>query len=94
MNPLLSILCITYNHDKFISEAIDSWLEQKIEFQIEIIIADDCSTDNTVLEIKKYLKSNNHQLNLAIIYQKHEILDYKLIEVKIKLLLSRLKEEL
>ena len=45
-------------------------------------------------ELEKYLKSNNHQLNLAIIYQKHEILDYKLIEVKIKLLLSRLKEEL
>ena len=45
-------------------------------------------------ELEKYLKSNNHQLNLAIIYQKHEILDYKLLEVKIKLLLSRLKEEL
>ena len=45
-------------------------------------------------ELEQYLKSNNHQLNLAIIYQKHEILDYKLIEVKIKLLLSRLKEEL
>ena len=60
MNPLLSILCITYNHDKFIGEAIDSWLEQKIDFQIEIIIGDDCSTDNTVLEIKKYLKSNNY----------------------------------
>ena len=45
-------------------------------------------------ELEKYLKSNNHHLNLAIIYQKHEILDYKLIEEKIKLLLSRLKEEL
>ena len=45
-------------------------------------------------ELEKYLKSNNHQLNLAIIYQKHEILDYKLIEEKIKLILVRLKEEL
>ncbi len=45
-------------------------------------------------ELEKYLKSKNHQLNLAIIYQKHEILDYKLIEEKIKLLLSRLKEAL
>ena len=45
-------------------------------------------------ELEQYLKSNNHQLNLAIIYQKHEILDYKLIEVKIKLILDRLKEEL
>ena len=45
-------------------------------------------------ELEKYLKSNNHQLNLAIIYQKYEILDYKLIEEKIKLLLNRLKEAL
>jgi ribonuclease P protein component len=45
-------------------------------------------------ELEKYFKSNNQQLNLAIIYQKHEILDYRQIEVKIKLLLSRLKEEL
>ena len=45
-------------------------------------------------ELEQYLKSNNHQLNLAIIYQKHEILDYKLIEEKIKLILDRLKEEL
>ncbi len=45
-------------------------------------------------ELEKYLKSKNYQLNLAIIYQKHEILDYKLIEEKIKLILSRLKKEL
>ena len=45
-------------------------------------------------ELEQYLKSNNHQLNLAIIYQKHEIADYKLIDEKIKLLFRRLKEEL
>lgn len=60
MKPKISILCITYNHDKFIVETIDSLLEQKTDFQIEIIIGDDCSTDNTVLEIKKYLKNNNN----------------------------------
>jgi ribonuclease P protein component len=45
-------------------------------------------------ELKKYLKSKNHQLNLAIIYQKQEIVDYKIIEEKIKTLLSRLKDQL
>lgn len=45
-------------------------------------------------ELEKYLSSKNYQLNLAIIYQNYEIMDYKLIEEKIKLLLSRLKEEL
>ena len=60
MNQLLSILCITYNHDKFIGEAIESWLEQKTDFQIEIIIGDDCSTDKTVYEVKKHLKIHNN----------------------------------
>ena len=60
MSPLLSILCISYNHDKFIGEAIKSWLRQKTDFKVEIIIGDDCSTDNTVLEVKKFLKSNKN----------------------------------
>tara|TARA_B110000902_G_scaffold232352_1_gene275250 strand:+ start:1368 stop:2270 length:903 start_codon:yes stop_codon:yes gene_type:complete len=60
LNQLLSILCITYNHDKFIGEAIESWLEQKTDFQIEIIIGDDCSTDKTVYEVKKHLKIHNN----------------------------------
>ena len=70
MNPLLSILCITYNHDKFISEAIASWLEQKTKFKIEIIIGDDCSTDHTVQEVKKHLKSNN---NIKLIERRKNI---------------------
>jgi len=45
-------------------------------------------------ELEKYLKSNNCQLNLAIIYQQNKIVDYKIIAEKIKLLLTRLKEEL
>ena len=45
---------------------------------------------------KLYAKLNerNKQINIAIIYQKHEIQTYKIIEQKITLLLSRLIEEL
>lgn len=60
MEPTLSILCTTYNHEKYIGEAIESWLNQKTNFQTEIIIGDDCSTDDTVLVIKKYLKNHNN----------------------------------
>lgn len=44
--------------------------------------------------LETVLVSKNQQLNLAIIYQKKEIIDYKIIEEKIKVLLSRLKDQL
>lgn len=55
-NPVVSIVTVAYNHSKFIGEAIDSFLMQKTDFDIEIIIADDCSTDNTQEIIRKYYK--------------------------------------
>ena len=45
-------------------------------------------------QLELFLESNNQQLNLAIIYQKKEILDYKTLEEKINLLLSHLIKEL
>jgi glycosyltransferase involved in cell wall biosynthesis len=54
--PLLSVCLITYNHEKFIRQAIEGILMQEINFKWELIIADDCSTDKTreiILEYKK-----------------------------------------
>lgn len=51
---LVSICCITYNHEKFIRDAIDSFLMQKTNFQIEILIYDDASTDQTADIIREY----------------------------------------
>jgi glycosyltransferase involved in cell wall biosynthesis len=45
--PLVSILCVTYNQIKYLPEAIDSFISQKVNFEIEICIIDDCSTDGT-----------------------------------------------
>ena len=52
--PLLSILSITYNHEEFIAQAIESWLMQETDFDIEIVIGEDCSTDNTFEIINMY----------------------------------------
>ncbi|MES2139008.1 MAG: glycosyltransferase [Bacteroidota bacterium] len=66
---------ITYNHEKFIREAIDGVLMQETNFEYELIIANDCSTDNTDLVIQgcinKYLRKNsikylNHKENKGI----------------------------
>lgn len=53
----LSIILVTYNHEKYIAKAIESIYKQNFDFsKVEIIIADDYSTDST-LEIIKSLQS-------------------------------------
>lgn len=47
MEPILSICVLTYNHAKYIEQAMESVLQQKFDFPIEIIVADDASTDGT-----------------------------------------------
>lgn len=54
--PKVSILCLTYNHEKYIKQALDSFLTQKTKFNYEILIHDDASTDKTVDILKKYQK--------------------------------------
>ena len=54
--PLVSVSIITYNHHHFLREAIESVLEQKVDFPYEIIIGDDCSNDGTQEIIKDYEK--------------------------------------
>lgn len=50
----VSVWCITYNHEKYIRDALESFLTQKTNFKFEIIIHDDASTDTTAAIIKEY----------------------------------------
>ena len=52
--PLVSVACITYNHEKYISEALDSILMQETSFPFEIVVGEDCSTDNSIEIIEVY----------------------------------------
>lgn len=54
--PKVSIMCITYNHADFIAQCLDSFLSQKTNFNFEIIIHDDVSTDGTQDIIRQYAK--------------------------------------
>lgn len=54
--PLVSIDCITYNHENYIRDAIEGFLMQKATFPVEILIHDDASTDNTANIIREYEK--------------------------------------
>ncbi|MEX0966938.1 MAG: glycosyltransferase [Bacteroidia bacterium] len=50
----VSVSIITYNQEKYIAKAIESVLMQEVDFDYEIIIGDDCSTDGTQAIIEKY----------------------------------------
>jgi len=52
--PLVSISCITYNHEKYIEDALQGFLSQETDFPFEILIHDDASTDRTVNILREY----------------------------------------
>jgi len=52
--PLVSVACITYNHEKYIEDTIKGFLIQETDFSFEILIHDDASTDNTANIVREY----------------------------------------
>jgi glycosyltransferase involved in cell wall biosynthesis len=54
VTPIVSICCLTFNHEKYIRQTLDGFLMQQTNFSYEIVIHDDASTDNTVNIIKEY----------------------------------------
>ncbi|MDM0626624.1 hypothetical protein BFS06_10335 [Clostridium perfringens] len=51
---LVSVNCLTYNHEKYIAKTLDSILMQKTNFKFEVLIHDDASSDNTKKIIEQY----------------------------------------
>ena len=66
----VSVVMITYGHEKFIAEAINGVLMQECEFDVELIISNDCSPDNTDLVVKKIIEE--HPNRNWIKYVKHK----------------------
>lgn len=55
-NIMLTVLCTTYGHEKYIRQALDSILMQRVFFSMEVLIGEDCSPDNSRLILKEYEK--------------------------------------
>lgn len=70
MNVFISIIMVTYGHEKFIREAIDGVLMQKGDLNLELIIANDASPDDTDIIVSEILK--NHPKSELVRYIKHE----------------------
>lgn len=54
INPLVSICCIVFNHEKFIKQCLEGFLMQQTDFSFEIIVHDDASTDQSQAIIQDY----------------------------------------
>jgi len=52
--PKVSVMIITYNHEKYIAQALESVLMQETNFEFEINVIEDCSTDRTASIILDY----------------------------------------
>lgn len=72
-NPLVSIIITTYNSDKYIIKCIEMIRLQTYN-NIEIIVIDDCSTDNTAILLNDYVKTN--KLNIKIHFNKTNLGTY------------------
>lgn len=53
-DPLVSIVCITYNHEPYIRDALNGFLMQKTDYPFEVLIHDDASIDNTADIIRDF----------------------------------------
>lgn len=50
----VSVYCLAYNHEKYIRKTLEGFVNQKTDFEYEIIVHDDASTDGTARIIKEY----------------------------------------
>jgi glycosyltransferase involved in cell wall biosynthesis len=68
--PVVSVVMITYAHENYIEQAIKSVLMQECDFEVELIITNDCSPDNTDAVIMDIVKT--HPKASWIKYIKHK----------------------
>ena len=52
--PLVSICCVTYNHENYIRQCLEGFVMQQTNFPFEVLVHEDASTDNTAKIVKEY----------------------------------------
>ena len=60
----ISVIVITYNQEYLIKEALDSILSQRVDANLEILVADDCSTDRTASVVKALQEEHPGKITL------------------------------
>ncbi|MFL6332968.1 MAG: glycosyltransferase family 2 protein [Pyrinomonadaceae bacterium] len=58
--PEVSVLVVTHNQDRYVRQALDGVAMQRTNFDVEVVLADDCSQDATLEILKEYEANNPH----------------------------------
>lgn len=54
---MVSIWCVTYNHEPYIRQCLEGIVMQKVNFRFEAVVHDDASTDGTAAIVREYAES-------------------------------------
>lgn len=65
---MVSVICLTYNHEKYIRQCLEGFVRQETNFNFEVFVHDDASTDSTPEIIKEY--AQKYPEIIKPIYQK------------------------
>lgn len=69
----VSIVMITYNHEKYIREAVEGVLMQKCKFDYELIISNDASTDNTDSVVQEIIQTHPNKDKIKYFYHEKNL---------------------
>jgi glycosyltransferase involved in cell wall biosynthesis len=64
MTPLVSVCVTTYNHEPYLATALDAILAQRCDFGVEIILGEDCSSDDTLAVCCRYAEKYPENITL------------------------------
>lgn len=67
-NPLVSVFIVTYNSQDYIIDALESVKSQTYQ-NIELVVSDDCSSDNTIPLVKEWVRRNSNR------FIRHEVVE-------------------
>lgn len=70
---LVSVCMITYNHESYVEEALNSILNQKVNFNVEVVIFDDQSKDGTQDILEKYKINSSKNFFFKIHYNQQRV---------------------
>lgn len=78
-SPAVSVCIVTYNQERFVRQCLQSIVDQETTFRFDVIVADDCSTDNT-REVLREFEGRHPGLVKVIIHEKNigALANYKL----------------
>jgi glycosyltransferase involved in cell wall biosynthesis len=62
----VSVLVVTYNHARFVRQALDSAIAQRLPQPFEVLVSEDCSTDGTREIVQEYAERHPHLVRLLL----------------------------